>query len=60
VTAGGKLSNRIARISNYIGSRWEMEEWTSVPIGLPWDRMSSLNMSLNNGRILGSGVFYAV
>jgi hypothetical protein len=29
-------------ILGYIGSRREMEEWTSVLIGLPWDRMNPL------------------
>jgi D-alanyl-D-alanine dipeptidase len=29
-------------ISGYVGSRREMEEWTSVPIGSPWDRMKPL------------------
>jgi hypothetical protein len=33
--AGGKHSNRIARISDYIGNRREMEELNSVPVGLP-------------------------
>jgi hypothetical protein len=31
--AGGKKSNQLATISDYIGKRREMEEWTSVPIG---------------------------
>jgi hypothetical protein len=26
----------------YIGNRKEIEEWTSVPIGSPWDRMKPL------------------
>jgi hypothetical protein len=29
-------------ISDYIGSRREIEEWAPVLIGLPWDRMKLL------------------
>jgi hypothetical protein len=28
--------------SDHVGSRREMEEWSSVPIGLLWDRMKLL------------------
>jgi hypothetical protein len=31
--AGGKESNQLAGISDYIGNRREMEEWNSVPVG---------------------------
>jgi hypothetical protein len=31
--AGGKQSNRLAGISDYVGSRMEMEDSKSVPIG---------------------------
>jgi hypothetical protein len=33
--AGGKQSNQLANISDYIGNRREMEERNSVPVGSP-------------------------
>jgi hypothetical protein len=32
---GGKQSNRLVEISDYIGNRREMEDSKSVPVGLP-------------------------
>jgi hypothetical protein len=32
--AGGKESNRLAEISDYVGNRWEMDDSTSVPFGI--------------------------
>jgi hypothetical protein len=32
----------LLEILEYVGSRREMEEWTSVSIGLPWNRMKQL------------------
>jgi hypothetical protein len=42
VKAGAKKSNQLATISDYVGRRREMEEWSSVLIGSLWDRMKSL------------------
>jgi hypothetical protein len=37
-------------ISDYIGSSREMEEWASVPIGLPWDKMKLLGSHVTTER----------
>jgi hypothetical protein len=39
--AGGKQSNRLAGILDYIAGRKEMEKWTSVPTGSPGDSMKT-------------------
>jgi hypothetical protein len=35
MTAGGKQSNWLAEISDYVGNRREVEDSKSFPIGLP-------------------------
>jgi hypothetical protein len=42
VKAGASRIIGWPEISNYIGSRKEMEEWISIPIGWPWKRMKLL------------------
>jgi hypothetical protein len=37
-------------ISDYIGSRREMEKWASVPIYSPWDSMKSLGSHMTTER----------
>jgi hypothetical protein len=39
----GKQSNRLAGISDYMGNRREMEEWNSVPLGLPVGQNETTN-----------------
>jgi hypothetical protein len=41
--AGGKQSNLLARISNYIGKRREMEKQNSVPVGSPIGQNETTN-----------------
>jgi hypothetical protein len=40
--AGGKPNNWWAENFGLCRKQGEMEEWASVPIGLPWDRMKQL------------------
>jgi hypothetical protein len=45
--ACGKQSNGLARILDYIGNRRDMEEWTSVPVGLPVEQNETTWFSHN-------------
>jgi hypothetical protein len=42
VRVGGKQGNGLGGISNYVGSRREMEEWIHFPLARWWDRMKPL------------------
>jgi hypothetical protein len=35
VKAGGKQNNQLAKISDYVGNRKEMEDRKSIPVGSP-------------------------
>jgi hypothetical protein len=42
----------LSEIVDCVGSRKEIEEWTSVPIGSPWERMKPLGLHTTTERTI--------